>query len=236
MARAMVRITRVYTGGGDAGESSLVNGKRLSKADLRFEVVGTTDELNCVIGIILNQVATMPEHDDGGRRQNVERINSILVACLGRIQHELFDLGAELACPLDDIPQGMQVLQQAHSDVLLDEMDAWLDDLTPLNSFILPGGDGPIAYFHLARALTRRLERHVVQLSTSEGMEMVRPLTMQYINRLSDWLFVLSRWVTHMLGGEETLWQPLGRRESEQGVAKRVVEIRQLDQDLDHLS
>jgi cob(I)alamin adenosyltransferase len=121
----------------------------------------------------------------------------------------LFDLGAELACPLDQIPEFMQLIDQEDSDRLCEEMDAWNEELPPLESFILPTGSGPISAMHLARTVTRRLERSMVGMK-----ENLRPLTLQYVNRLSDWIFILSRWVSFRLGEEESLWIPKGKREN----------------------
>ena len=217
----MVKITRVYTGGGDEGESSLVDGSRRMKSDARFEVVGTCDELNSWLGMILMEIERLPDHEDGGERTNVQRVQTVLREAIGRLQHELFDLGAELACPPEELPEYMALLGQHQADVLVDEMDAWLASLPDLTSFILPAGSGPIASIHLARTVARRLERNIVTLSQSEGDGSVRPLAMVYVNRISDWLFVLGRWTGNMLNEQETLWLPLGKRPSENGVAHR---------------
>jgi len=139
----MVRITRVYTGTGDKGETSLVDGSRRSKADPRLEAVGTCDELNALLGMCLMEIERLPQHDDGGNRSTAKRVQVIANQALPRIQNELFDLGAELACPPSQLPEGMAVLNEVQASVLLDEMDAWLEQLEPLTSFILPSGQGP---------------------------------------------------------------------------------------------
>lgn len=227
----MVRINRVYTGGGDTGETSLVDGSRRSKADPRFEVVGTCDELNAVFGLVAMEANRMPDHEDGGNRATVQRVQTILSMVLTRVQNELFDLGAELACDPSKLPEYMVLISEEQSNVLVDEMDAWLEHLEPLTSFILPAGHGPEAMLHLARTVARRLERSVLRLKETEGDASVRPIVQVYLNRLSDWLFVLGRWVTSGLGHDETLWQPLGKRGPESGVAKRIRQLHASDND-----
>ena len=231
----MVRINRVYTGTGDEGQTSLVDGSRRSKADPRLEAVGTCDELNALLGMCLMEIDRLPRHEDGGNRSTVQRVQRIAGQALPRIQNELFDLGAELACLPSQLPQGMVVLQGAQASVLVDEMDAWLEELEPLTSFILPSGQGPEAVIHLARTVTRRLERTVLRLAESEGSEAVRPLVLVYINRLSDWFFVFGRWVCLALGNDESLWMPLGRRGPESGVEDLIRKLNQTDEDFDQL-
>lgn len=206
----MVRITKVYTGGGDLGETSLVDGSRVSKSDARIEIVGTCDEVNALLGVALMESNRIPEtHPDGGERITVRRVKGVCSDALGRLQSELFDLGAELACPPDQLPEYMELLDQKDSDRLCEEMDAWNEELQPLESFILPTGTGPVAAMHLARTVTRRLERSMVGIKGE-----MRPLTLQYVNRLSDWLFILTRWVSFRLGEDESLWVPKGKRGS----------------------
>ena len=145
----MVRITKVHTGGGDGGETSLVDGSRVPKSNARIEIVGTCDEVNALIGMILMEVNRLPDtHSDGGARITVRRVKDVCGSALGRMQSELFDLGAELACPPDQIPEYMQLIDQQDSDRLCEEMDAWIEELDPLESFILPTGSGPIAAMH----------------------------------------------------------------------------------------
>ena len=184
----MVRITKVHTGGGDGGETSLVDGSRVPKSDSRIEIVGTCDEVNALLGLVLMETNRLPDtHSDGGTRITVRRVKDVCSAALGRMQSELFDLGAELACPPDQIPEYMQLVDQEDSDRLCEEMDAWNEELEPLESFILPTGSGPIAAMHLARTVTRRLERAMVAIKDE-----MRPLALQYVNRVSDWIFVLT--------------------------------------------
>ena len=169
----LVRITKVHTGGGDAGETSLVDGSRVDKSDARIEIVGTCDEVNALLGLVLMETNRLPDtHSDGGARITVRRVKDVCSAALGRLQSELFDLGAELACPLDQIPEYMQLVDQEDSDRLCEEMDAWNEELEPLESFILPTGSGPIAAMHIARTVTRRLERGMVAIKDE-----MRPLS-----------------------------------------------------------
>lgn len=231
----MVKINRVYTGGGDGGESSLVDGSRRKKSDPRFDVVGVCDEVNSWLGMVLAELARLPDHEDGGQRTNVHRVQTVLTEALVRVQNELFDLGAELACPPATLPDYMVLISQAQTDVLMEEMDAWLATLPELTSFILPAGSPPVATMHLARTVVRRLERCLVHLVDEEGEGAVRPLVLVYVNRLSDWFFVMGRWVSMMLNEEEALWVPLGKRPAEKGVAHRVDQMRANDGDFDSL-
>jgi cob(I)alamin adenosyltransferase len=231
----MVRINRVYTGGGDEGQTSLVDGSRRSKADPRFEVVGTCDELNSIFGLVAMEANRLPKHEDGGDRATVQRVQTILSMVLTRVQNELFDLGAELACVPTELPEYMVLISEQQSAVLVSEMDAWLEHVEPLTSFILPAGHGPEAMLHLARTVTRRLERSVIRLKEHEGEGSVRPNVQVYLNRLSDWLFVLGRWVTAGLGHDETLWLPLGKRGPETGVAERIRRLYASDEDFEAL-
>ena len=206
----MVRITKVHTGGGDSGETSLVDGSRVPKSDARIEVVGTCDEVNALLGLVLMESNRLSDtHSDGGNRVTTRRVKDVCNSAIGRLQSELFDLGAELACPPDQIPEYMQLIDQEDSDRLCEEMDAWNEELQPLESFILPAGSGPIAAMHLARTVIRRLERSMVAMK--DGM---RPISLQYVNRLSDWVFILTRWVSFRLGEDESLWIPKGKRET----------------------
>ena len=206
----MVRITKVHTGGGDLGETSLVDGSRVAKSDARIEIVGTCDEVNALLGNVLMEANRLSDtHADGGQRATVRRVKDVCSTAIGRLQSELFDLGAELACPPDQLPEFMQLIDQQDSDRLCNEMDAWNEELEPLESFILPTGSAPIAAMHLARTVTRRLERSMVGIKDE-----MRPLTLQYVNRLSDWIFILTRWVSFRLGEDETYWTPKGKRES----------------------
>lgn len=231
----MVNINRVYTGGGDNGESSLVDGSRRKKSDQRFDVVGLCDEVNSWLGMVLMEIERLPDHDDGGERTGVIRVQTVIGESASRVQNELFDLGAEMACPPETLPDYMVLISQEQTDVLVSEMDAWLASLSELTSFILPSGSAPVAAAHMARTVVRRLERSVVTLKEREGDESVRPVVCVYLNRLSDWLFVMGRWISSTLNEEETLWVPLGKRTAEKGVAHRVAQMRSNDDDLSSL-
>ncbi|DAC08767.1 MAG TPA: ATP:cob(I)alamin adenosyltransferase [Candidatus Poseidoniaceae archaeon] len=228
----MVRITRVHTGTGDDGTTGLVDGSRRSKGDIRLEAVGLCDEVNASFGMI--RAATLDlnaQHDDGGPRSNVRRTGLVVLAALDRLQSEVFDLGAEVATPPGGLPEGMQVLGQEHADLLLEEMDEMLVELPPLTSFILPGGSHLLAAFHVARVTVRRLERTMVALREAET-DGVRDLALVYVNRLSDWCFVMGRWCALRLGEDEVLWKPLGRRGPEDGIGGMLRLQRQHDDDV----
>ncbi len=209
----MVRITKVHTGGGDAGETSLASGERVSKNHPRVELYGTIDELNSVIGMVraeLERVDT--HHEDGGARATVRVVKNAVTSKIALIQQELFDVGGECAFTPDQLPDVMTVIGQEQADRLCSEMDAWTENLEPLESFILPTGSPFIATMHLARTIARRAERRAMSLRAAEGESAVRDVVIAYLNRLSDWLFVLIRWVAMTLGEDETLWVPLGKR------------------------
>jgi cob(I)alamin adenosyltransferase len=183
-----VRLDRIYTRGGDAGQTSLGDGQRVSKADLRVEAYGTVDELNALIGVVLAREAPAEFRP-----------------WLERIQNELFDLGADLAVPLADAKrERLRVTpeQVEWLETLCDEVNARLE---PLRSFVLPGGSEPAALLHLARTVCRRAERITVALAAEED---VNPEALAYLNRLSDLLFILARAAN--ADGEEPLWRPGG--------------------------
>ena len=185
----MVRLNKIYTRVGDAGETGLVDGSRLPKYAPRMAAIGDVDELNSAIGVALTQA--LPEE---ARAQ------------LGHIQNELFDLGADFATPGPDFAPSDMTLRIVASQVerLEREIDAMNEALQPLRSFILPGGSPAAAAVHLARATCRRAERSAVAANADVGLN---PVGLAYINRLSDHLFVLARYLN--LGGEgDILWKP----------------------------
>ena len=188
----MVRLTRIYTRGGDAGETSLGSGARVAKHDRRVAAYGTVDEANAAIGLARLHVAG--EVDD----------------MLARIQNDLFDLGADLCTPADETggPAGALRIVQPQVDRLEREIDRLNADLAPLDSFVLPGGRPAAAYLHLARTIVRRAERGITELATAEP---VNPLAVKYVNRLSDHLFVLARFVNDA-GAADVLWRPGANR------------------------
>ena len=184
----MVRLTKIYTRGGDAGETSLGGGARVKKHDARVEAYGTVDEANAAIG--LARLETEGEAD----------------AMLERIQNDLFDLGADLCRP-GSLDEGLRIAQ-SQIDRLEGEIDAMNERLKPLESFILPGGGRAAAALHLARTVIRRAERLITVLAEQET---VNPLAVIYANRLSDHLFVLARHLNED-GATDTLWVPGANR------------------------
>lgn len=195
----MVYISKVYTKSGDAGDTMLASGGRVRKHSTRLEAYGTVDELNACIGLVRVELAREP------RRQGAEVVLDEMDAQLSRIQQELFNLGAELSSA--DVDEPKLRIDARHVDHLEQELDAWNGPLPPLGSFVLPGG-GPVgASCHLARTVCRRAERAGFRLADTEG-ERVRPEALRYLNRLSDYLFVLGRAVTHRLEYDEPLWHP----------------------------
>ncbi|MBR50699.1 MAG: cob(I)yrinic acid a,c-diamide adenosyltransferase [Candidatus Thermoplasmatota archaeon] len=196
----MVRITKVHTGGGDGGETSLVDGTRVGKEHPRVAIYGTIDEANSAIGIVRMELG----------RASFPMVETCDYAdkLLGRIQQELFDVGAECACPPGGVPEQMTIIGSDAGERLVSEMDSMLEDLEPLSSFILPTGSPAVANLHMARTIVRRAEREACALR-----EEVRPEVISYLNRLSDHCFVLGRWITAQTGEEETLWTPLGKRD-----------------------
>jgi cob(I)alamin adenosyltransferase len=185
-----MRIDKVYTKAGDQGETSLIGGDRVSKASPRLECYGTVDELNAVVGLVVEALATSAA---GGHLEPILR----------RVQNELFNLGTELATPDPAQRANLPRIEQRHVDALERDIDGVNDDLPALKSFVLPGGGWASAYFHLARTVCRRAERLVVGLAATED---ISPLCVQYLNRLSDALFVWGRWSAWKDGKPEPLW------------------------------
>lgn len=199
----MVYISKVYTKFGDRGDTMLASGDTVGKDTPRVAAYGEVDELNAVIGVLRVELARVGE--PGERREFLAALD----ASLARIQQELFDLGAELATP--GATEGKAPLKVEEADVtrLEHELDAWNTDLPPLRSFILPGG-GPLgAWAHLARTVCRRAERNVVALAR---VEPVRAEAIRYINRLSDWFFVVARAAAHAFAIPEVLWDTHRRK------------------------
>ena len=185
-------LNRIYTRTGDRGQTGLVGGQRVPKDALRIECYGTVDELNAYLGAACLSAAS-------------DARLSTLASILRRVQHELFNLGSILATLPEDVrPQQPQVTQ-TEIDTLEKEIDRANEDLPPLRSFVLPGGSRINTELHVARTVCRRAERLVVRLSREEQ---VRAEAVSYLNRLSDALFVWSRWANHLLGAPETLWSP----------------------------
>lgn len=175
------RLSKIYTRTGDDGTTGLGGGARVAKDAIRVEAYGTVDELNSIIGVLLCE--SMPEAD-----------HDFLIG----VQHHLFDLGGELCMP------GYESMQQAWIDDMETELDRLNADLPPLKEFILPGGGRAGSLAHQARTVCRRAERRVVTLQREED---VRPEAVGYLNRLSDYLFVLARHLAKQNGEPETLWR-----------------------------
>lgn len=193
----MVRLTRIYTRGGDKGKTSLGSGARVDKHDLRVDAYGTVDEANAVIGLARLHTAENPDAD----------------AMLMRIQNDLFDLGADLCTPEpppgEDLPYPPLRVTEGQVQRLESEIDSLNASLEPLNSFILPGGCAMAAHLHMARTVIRRAERLITALM---AVEPVNPQALAYANRLSDHLFVLARAVNAKANGD-VLWIPGGNRQ-----------------------
>ncbi|HLD85954.1 MAG TPA: cob(I)yrinic acid a,c-diamide adenosyltransferase [Patescibacteria group bacterium] len=177
---------KIYTKTGDGGESSLYGGSRLPKSDLRFEAYGTIDELNAALGVALAQVGAVEYQEE-----------------LSRVQADLFSLGAELALsPGQELKaRPIGAVETTALERRLDELQAKLPEL---KNFILPGGTSLGAALHHARTVARRAERTLVRLSAATK---IRPELLAYLNRLSDYLFVLARYVNHKAGAEEKIWR-----------------------------
>ncbi|MEC8109253.1 MAG: cob(I)yrinic acid a,c-diamide adenosyltransferase [Pseudomonadota bacterium] len=182
----MVKLNKIYTRTGDSGKTSLVNGMRISKHARRPSAFGDIDEANSAIGLARLHCADNTKAD----------------AMLARIQNDLFDLGADIATPETDNPALR--ITEAQVSRLETEIDIMNDDLEPLNSFILPGGSAASAWLHLARTVIRRAERQMTELAAEE---VVNQAAMQYVNRLSDHLFVLARRMNNN-GKTDILWRP----------------------------
>jgi cob(I)alamin adenosyltransferase len=198
----MVRITKVHTGGGDTGKTSLLDGKRVGKENLRVGVYGTIDELNSQIGVVRMEL----------NRAGKTTYSNVADEKLGIIQQELFDIGGECSCSPGLLPTQMALIGMEQCDRLVSEMDEMLEDLSPLTSFIMPTGSAPVATMHVARTITRRAVRKVCEIISIDGEDAMRTEIICYLNRLSDWLFVLGRWYSSKNGEEEVLWTPLGKR------------------------
>ncbi|MEP3045359.1 MAG: cob(I)yrinic acid a,c-diamide adenosyltransferase [Roseibium sp.] len=187
----MVVLNKIYTKTGDDGTTALGSGERRPKNDLRIEAYGTVDETNAVVGLVRLETSDTASGVD---------------AVLGRIQNDLFDLGADLATPETDEDLGYEPLRITDDQVsaiekAIDELNA---DLSPLRSFVLPGGSAAAAHLHLARTVSRRAERLMVDLSAREN---INPAAVKYMNRLSDYFFVASRYLNDK-GDKDVLWVP----------------------------
>jgi cob(I)alamin adenosyltransferase len=185
----MVKLNKIYTRTGDKGDTGLVGGERRAKYDVRVEAYGDVDETNSAIGVVRLYTATSKVHDD----------------MLRRIQHDLFDLGADLSTPYVEGKQDESLRIVATQVARLEqEIDKMNETIPPLSSFVLPGGSEASAYLHVARTVSRRAERVTCELATSEK---VNPEAIKYLNRLSDFLFVLAR-ALNGNGAQDVTWVP----------------------------
>ena len=185
-----IALNRIYTKMGDKGETHLAGGQRVPKDSLRIECYGTVDELNAFIGMVsVSAAEKLPD----------------LARILRRVQHELFNLGSILATKPQDVHPKQARITSAEIAQLEKEIDHANADLQPLRSFVLPGGSRLNTELHACRTICRRAERIAVSLAREED---IPAEALQYLNRLSDALFVWSRWANHTLGVEEVLWQP----------------------------
>jgi cob(I)alamin adenosyltransferase len=184
-----VRLTRIYTRGGDRGETSLGDGSRVPKLDCRIGAFGTVDELNAALGVVLAE-PDLPEPLRGP---------------LERVQNDLFDVGADLSVPFG-IGDRLRV-EDAHVERLERLCDDFNADLPMLKSFVLPGGTPAAARLHVARTTCRRAERDALTANDEHG---INPLVLTYLNRLSDFLFIAARWANKDSPADEPLWKPGG--------------------------
>jgi len=189
----MVILNKIYTKTGDDGTTALGSGERRPKYDLRVSAYGTVDEANACIGIA---------------RLHTSKSDHQLDVVLGRIQNDMFDLGADLATPEVESKSGIEALRitEVQVSAIEAEIDKYNANLEPLRSFILPGGSTAAAHLHLARTVVRRAERMMVELDCTKE-ETVNPAAIKYINRLSDFLFVAGR-VVNNNGKDDILWVP----------------------------
>lgn len=189
----MVKLNKIYTRTGDDGTTGLVDGSRISKSDARLHAIGEVDEANCAIGVAVECLESDPRA-------------TALVRDLRRIQNDLFDLGADIAAPgssFEPSPMELRIIP-AQVQWLEDAIDRANEELPALTSFILPGGSIPAAHMHMARAISRRAERALVAASQSVA---INPNALEYINRLSDYLFVLCRVINASRNGD-VMWVP----------------------------
>jgi len=191
-----IKINKVYTKSGDSGKTKLTGGQTRLKSDLRIDCYGEIDELNSNIGACIVNI------------KNIE-INSEmklkLISILIKIQNQLFNLGAMVATMPENIHSKMPKIEDVHIKYLEDEMDKFNNELKPLTSFVLPGGSKSNAFLHIARTICRRVERKAVKLMMKEE---INPIIIIYLNRLSDALFVWSRWVICLENKNENYWNP----------------------------
>ena len=191
-----ITINKVYTRSGDLGKTGLVGGQRVAKDHVRIEAYGDVDELNATIGGCREAI-----NDYIDKYDELSSVSDIL----HRIQHELFNTGTILATMPDDVTPDLPCITETDINRLEYEMDGFNESLPVLNSFVLAGGSKANIWFHMARTICRRAERRSISLAREYDLD---PLVIKYLNRLSDALFVYSRWVNHAIGCNEVTWDP----------------------------
>lgn len=192
---------KIYTRGGDAGETSLIGGLRVSKGELRLEAYGTVDEFNSALGLAICLFA----------RDSAEKLSSTVEAATATaipkwatdLQSRLFDLGSQLACEDEGLREKLPTVRAENVEALENQMDEMSRSLAPLRHFVLPGGTTSAAAAHVARTVCRRAERLCVRLSETESID---PMLIQFLNRASDWCFVLSRFMNAAAHEPEQIW------------------------------
>lgn len=189
---------KIYTKTGDKGQTSLIGGTRVPKNHIRIEAYGTIDELNSWMGVIRDAIDATDEYLDDSFRDHSRQL-------IINIQDKLFTIGSHLASDPDKSRMKLPDITDAHVELLEKEMDAIDKVVPPMKNFVLPGGDLVISYCHVARCVCRRAERCVIHLA---GEAPVEEIIIRYVNRLSDYLFMLSRKLTHELKAEEIPWKP----------------------------
>lgn len=198
-----MRLTKIYTKIGDKGSTSLASGQMVPKYAPRIEAYGTVDELNSFVGLLADELG------EDAKKENNEALSE-LINRLKNIQNELFDLGGELSTPLDILKvDRQQVVSAANVARLEAEMDQYNEDLSPLENFVLPGGHRSNSLAHVCRTVCRRAERAVVFLGHEESL---RDEPRIYLNRLSDWFFVVSRVLSREFKSAERLWNQRGKK------------------------
>ena len=193
-----MRITRVYTRSGDDGTTGLGQGRRVPKNDPRLRAFGTVDELNATLGLAYGLLRQDPSDLDGADR-------ALVLSEIESVQNLLFTLGGDLSVPLQDRWEKMPVISSAHTQEMERKIDTLNGKIPPLEEFVLPRGAPAVGALHLARTICRRAEREVLDLREKEPID---DAILPFLNRLSDFLFVLARWLCIRSGEEETTWNP----------------------------